>query len=523
MSSRTVVSASSAMQRRRRRRRRRSPARRCSRRSRRRSAARSPPPGRRAGRSRRPGTSRCVAEDPRSRRRGRRGASWRLRASGWSRGQREVHGVVEQVHALDPVARAADRLARPSKVERDVELAAAQRGDAPSSGSAALERQLDRRGGARGSAAIASGTSVAPAARERRPGAGARRAGRRSPRARPRRRPAGRGSRRRARPARGPRRSGARRARCAPRASCRPRARARRSAARPRTACRRARRRRRRTSPRAATSRRTRMRWTSSISRAYQQSHRNVICAYLTVLAILNGLMRPPPLKRRRSPPSPPPSRIIRPLPRTTATRCGASPRSTRPAPSPATSLVAEVDGDRPRRATRSTTARDRRPVRPHRRPRDAARDARRDRLRRSAPAALRGRRAAAVARARPRAREARSLTQRPAPATPASPGPRGGCRSALLPSSTSSGAPTYLAIRVMVEDVPPLLGAGARFAIAGVADARVSLAARAARVRVARAQLRRRAVVGPAAAGRRQRPRDRGRAGRARPGSPRC
>ena len=28
----------------------------------------------------------------------------------------------------------------------------------------------------------------------------------------------------------------------------------------------------------------------------------------------------------------------------------------------------------------------------------------------------------------------------------------------------------TYVAIRVMVEDVPPLLGAGLRFAIAGVA-----------------------------------------------------
>ena len=28
----------------------------------------------------------------------------------------------------------------------------------------------------------------------------------------------------------------------------------------------------------------------------------------------------------------------------------------------------------------------------------------------------------------------------------------------------------TYVAIRVMVEDIPPLLGAGARFAIAGVA-----------------------------------------------------
>jgi len=42
----------------------------------------------------------------------------------------------------------------------------------------------------------------------------------------------------------------------------------------------------------------------------------------------------------------------------------------------------------------------------------------------------------------------------------------------------------TYVAIRVMVEDVPPLLGAGARFAIAGVAML-VFLAARGHRVRV--------------------------------------
>jgi drug/metabolite transporter (DMT)-like permease len=41
----------------------------------------------------------------------------------------------------------------------------------------------------------------------------------------------------------------------------------------------------------------------------------------------------------------------------------------------------------------------------------------------------------------------------------------------------------TYVAIRVMVEDVPPLLGAGARFAIAGVAML-VFLAARGHRVR---------------------------------------
>ena len=43
----------------------------------------------------------------------------------------------------------------------------------------------------------------------------------------------------------------------------------------------------------------------------------------------------------------------------------------------------------------------------------------------------------------------------------------------------------TYVAIRVMVEDIPPLLGAGARFAIAGVAML-AFLAARGHRVRVA-------------------------------------
>lgn len=43
----------------------------------------------------------------------------------------------------------------------------------------------------------------------------------------------------------------------------------------------------------------------------------------------------------------------------------------------------------------------------------------------------------------------------------------------------------TYVAIRVMVEDIPPLLGAGARFAIAGVAML-AFLAVRGRRVRVA-------------------------------------
>ena len=42
----------------------------------------------------------------------------------------------------------------------------------------------------------------------------------------------------------------------------------------------------------------------------------------------------------------------------------------------------------------------------------------------------------------------------------------------------------TYLAIRVMVEDVPPLLGAGARFALAGSVMLAV-LAARGHSVRV--------------------------------------
>jgi len=54
----------------------------------------------------------------------------------------------------------------------------------------------------------------------------------------------------------------------------------------------------------------------------------------------------------------------------------------------------------------------------------------------------------------------------------------------------------TYLAIRVMVRDVPPLLGAGVRFAVAGAAMLAV-LRARGVRVRVTRAQLAAAAVVG--------------------------
>jgi EamA-like transporter family protein len=54
----------------------------------------------------------------------------------------------------------------------------------------------------------------------------------------------------------------------------------------------------------------------------------------------------------------------------------------------------------------------------------------------------------------------------------------------------------TYLAIRVMVEDVPPLLGAGVRFAIAGTVMLAV-LAARGRRVRVSRRGLRAAAIVG--------------------------
>jgi drug/metabolite transporter (DMT)-like permease len=54
----------------------------------------------------------------------------------------------------------------------------------------------------------------------------------------------------------------------------------------------------------------------------------------------------------------------------------------------------------------------------------------------------------------------------------------------------------TYVAIRVMVEDIPPLLGAGARFAIAGVAML-VFLAARGHRVRVAPRSLAAAGVVG--------------------------
>jgi drug/metabolite transporter (DMT)-like permease len=54
----------------------------------------------------------------------------------------------------------------------------------------------------------------------------------------------------------------------------------------------------------------------------------------------------------------------------------------------------------------------------------------------------------------------------------------------------------TYVAIRVMVEDIPPLLGAGARFAIAGVAML-VFLAVRGHRVRVAPRSLAAAGVVG--------------------------
>ena len=54
----------------------------------------------------------------------------------------------------------------------------------------------------------------------------------------------------------------------------------------------------------------------------------------------------------------------------------------------------------------------------------------------------------------------------------------------------------TYVAIRVMVEDIPPLLGAGARFAIAGVAMLGF-LAARGHRVRVAPRSLAAAGLVG--------------------------
>jgi drug/metabolite transporter (DMT)-like permease len=54
----------------------------------------------------------------------------------------------------------------------------------------------------------------------------------------------------------------------------------------------------------------------------------------------------------------------------------------------------------------------------------------------------------------------------------------------------------TYVAIRVMVEDIPPLLGAGARFAIAGVAML-AFLAARGHRVRVAPRSLAAAGLVG--------------------------
>jgi drug/metabolite transporter (DMT)-like permease len=54
----------------------------------------------------------------------------------------------------------------------------------------------------------------------------------------------------------------------------------------------------------------------------------------------------------------------------------------------------------------------------------------------------------------------------------------------------------TYVAIRVMVEDVPPLLGAGLRFAIAGVAMLGF-LAARGRRIRVAPRSLAAAALIG--------------------------
>jgi drug/metabolite transporter (DMT)-like permease len=54
----------------------------------------------------------------------------------------------------------------------------------------------------------------------------------------------------------------------------------------------------------------------------------------------------------------------------------------------------------------------------------------------------------------------------------------------------------TYLAIRVMVEDVPPLLGAGLRFAIAGVAML-AFLAARGRSIRVAPRSLAAAALIG--------------------------
>jgi drug/metabolite transporter (DMT)-like permease len=54
----------------------------------------------------------------------------------------------------------------------------------------------------------------------------------------------------------------------------------------------------------------------------------------------------------------------------------------------------------------------------------------------------------------------------------------------------------TYVAIRIMVEDVPPLIGAGARFAIAGIAMLAV-LAARGHRVRVPGRELAAAALVG--------------------------
>jgi drug/metabolite transporter (DMT)-like permease len=54
----------------------------------------------------------------------------------------------------------------------------------------------------------------------------------------------------------------------------------------------------------------------------------------------------------------------------------------------------------------------------------------------------------------------------------------------------------TYVAIRVMVEDVPPLLGAGARFAIAGAAML-AFLAARGHRVRVAPRSLAAAGLIG--------------------------
>ena len=170
--------------------------------------------------------------------------------------------------------------------------------------------------------------------------------------------------------------------------------------------------------------------------------------------------------------------------------------------------LVAERDGELAAALSLDDGRPRRRPVPPDRRARRAAAAARR-----RARARRRGRRApvgplAADAAAAHRVRHSPSSSASPAaagvPQTPAAvtrvrrPPLHGSCgwRSA---SSTSSGARPTSAIRVVVETMPPMLGAAARFLLGGRAAARVPRRPRAASPPCARRarQLRSAALVG--------------------------